>query len=160
MPDLTAKLGLERQTAYVLKAIYGGMRSVLREPVRERIAIGSLSELIDYAGLSLNHETVKVLRTLYLDRQNGLISDEESNRGTVDHLPVYPREIVRRALKLGASAVIIMHNHPWGDPTPSEGDVRFSHQVEHALSVMNIALHDSLVIRKKGFASLRSPGRL
>jgi DNA repair protein RadC len=90
----------------------------------------------------------------------GLISDEEANRGTVDHVPIYPREIVKRALEPGASAVIVVHNHPSGDPTPSQADASFSQQVERALSVMNIALHDSLIVGKSGFASLRSLGQL
>ena len=124
-PDLTARLGIGHQMAYALKAIHAGMRSVLQEPIRERIQLGSYAELIDYVGLSLKHETVEVLRLLYLDRKNGLISDEEAQRGTVDHVPIYPREIVKRALELGASAVIMVHNHPSGDPAPSEADVSF-----------------------------------
>jgi DNA repair protein RadC len=160
VPDLTTKLGIGHQVAYALKAIHAGMRSVLQEPIRERIQIGSFAELIDYVGLSLKHETVEVLRLLYLDRENGLISDEEGQRGTVDHVPVYPREIVKRALELGASAIIMVHNHPSGDPTPSQADVSFSQQVERALSVMNITLHDSLIIGTKGFTSLRSLRRL
>jgi DNA repair protein RadC len=160
VPDLTARLGIGHQMAYALKAIHAGMRSVLQEPIRERIQLGSYAELIDYVGLSLKHETVEVLRLLYLDRKNGLISDEEAQRGTVDHVPIYPREIVKRALELGASAVIMVHNHPSGDPAPSEADVSFSQQVERALSVMNITLHDSLIVGKSGFASLRSLRRL
>jgi DNA repair protein RadC len=132
------------------------MRSILREPIRERIRIGSFAELVDYVGLSLKHETIEVLRVLYLDRKNGLISDEETHRGTVDHVPIYPREIVKRALELGASAVILVHNHPSGDLTPSKSDAIFSQEVQRALSIMNMALHDSLIIGKNGFASLRS----
>jgi DNA repair protein RadC len=160
VPDLTMKLGVRQEIAYALRAIHAGMRSVLREPLRERIPIGTFTELIDYVGITLKHETIEVLRMLYLDRKNGLISDEEANRGTVDHVPIYPREIVKRALELGASAVIMVHNHPSGDPTPSKADVSFSQQVERALSVMNIVLHDSLIVGKSGFASLRSLGRL
>jgi DNA repair protein RadC len=160
LPDLTSKLGIRQDIAYVLKAIHAGMRSVLKEPIRERILIGSFPQLIDYLGLSLKHETVEVLRMLYLDRKNGLMSDEETHRGTVDHVPIYPREIVKRALEVGASAVIMVHNHPSGDPTPSEADVSFSQQVERALSTMNIALHDSLIIGRSGYTSLRSLGRL
>ena len=159
-PDLTARLDIGYRTAYALRAIHAGMRSVLQEPIRERIQIGSYAELIDYVGLSLKHETVEVLRLFYLDRKNGLISDEEAQRGTVDHVPIYPREVVKRALELGASAVIMVHNHPSGDPAPSQADVSFSQHVERALSVMNITLHDSLIVGKSGFASLRSLGRL
>ena len=160
VPDLTMKLGVRQEIAYALRAIHAGMRSVLREPLRERIPIGTFTELIDYVGISLKHETIEVLRMLYLDRKNGLISDEEANRGTVDHVPIYPREIVKRALEIGASAVIMVHNHPSGDPMPSKADVSFSQQLERALSVMNIALHDSLIVGKSGFASLRSLGQL
>jgi DNA repair protein RadC len=157
--DLTIRLGLNEQVAYALKAIYAGMRSVLREPIRERIEIGSFSALIDYVGLSLKHEKIEVLRVLYLDRKNRLISDEESGRGTVDHVPLYPREIVRRALELGASAVILIHNHPSGDHTPSAADATVGQNVERALGVMGIALHDSLVLGTNGFSSLRTLGK-
>ena len=158
--DLTTRLGVKEQMAFALKAIHAGMRSVLREPIRERIEIGSFTALIDYIGLSLKHERVEVLRVIYLDRKNGLISDEEAGRGTIDHVPLYPREIVRRALELGASAVILMHNHPSGDPTPSATDVTLSQEVQRALGVMQITLHDSLVLGRNGFASLRSLRKL
>jgi DNA repair protein RadC len=158
--DLITNLGIRRDVAYRLKAIHVGICSVVKEPICERVRIGSFTQLIDYMGLSLKHETVEVLRLLYLDRKNGLIADEEANRGTVDHVPIYPREIVKRALELGASAVIMVHNHPSGDPTPSEADVSFSQQVERALSVMNITLHDSLIIGKNTSTSLRELGRL
>jgi DNA repair protein RadC len=157
--DLTTRLGIKEQVAYTLKAIYAGMRSVLREPMRERIEIGSFTALIDYIGLSLKHEKIEVLRVLYLDRKNRLISDEESGRGTVDHVPLYPREIVRRALELGASAVILIHNHPSGDHTPSAADATVGQNVERALGVMGIALHDSLVLGTNGFSSLRTLGK-
>jgi DNA repair protein RadC len=158
--DLTTRLDVKEQVAYGLKAIYAGMRSILCESIRERIEIGSFTALIDYVGLSLKHESVEVLRVLYLDRNNRLISDEEAGRGTVDHVPLYPREIVRRALELGASAVILVHNHPSGDPTPSALDASLSQEVRRALSVMNIPLHDSLIVGRHGFASLRSLRKL
>lgn len=160
VPELTTKLGIREEIAYALRAVHVGMRSVLKEPLRERIPIGSFTQLIDYLGISLKYETVEVLRLLYLDRKNGLISDEEANRGTVDHVPMYPREIVRRALELGASAVIMAHNHPSGDPTPSQTDISFSQHVARALSVVDITLHDSLIVGKNRVASLRSLARL
>jgi DNA repair protein RadC len=158
--DLTTRLGVNQQLAYALKAIYAGMRSVLREPIRERIEIGSFTALTDYVSLSMKHESVEVLRVLYLDRKNGLICDEETNRGTLDHVPLYPREIVRRALELGASAVILVHNHPSGDPTPSALDASMSQQVQRALSTMEITLHDSLIVGRNGVASRRSLRKL
>jgi DNA repair protein RadC len=158
--DLTTRLGVNQQLAYALKAIHAGMRSILREPIRERIEIGSFTALTDYVSLSMKHESVEVLRVLYLDRKNGLICDEETNRGTLDHVPLYPREIVRRALELGASAVILVHNHPSGDPTPSALDASMSQQVQRALSTMEITLHDSLIVGRNGVASLRSLRKL
>ena len=160
VPELTSKLGIRQDIACALKAIHISMVSILREPLRERITIGSFAQLIDYLGVSLKHETVEVMRVLYLDRRNGLISDEETNRGSVDHVPIYPREVVRRALELGASAVIMVHNHPSGDCAPSEADVSFSQQVARALGTMNIALHDSLIVGRNRYASLRSSGQL
>jgi DNA repair protein RadC len=157
--DLTTRLEIEEQIAYALKAIHAGMCLVLREPIQRRIEIGSFTALTDYVGLSIKHESVEVLRVLYLDRKNGLICDEAS-RGTVDHVPLYPREVVRRALELGASAVILVHNHPSGDPTPSPSDASLSQEVQRALSVMNIPLHDSLIVGRNGFTSLRSLGKL
>lgn len=153
-------LGIQGQIAYALKAIHAGMRSVLREPIRERILIQSYTELIDYLGLGLRHETIEVLRVLYLDRNNGMIADEEANRGTVDHVPLYPREIVKRALQHGASAVIMVHNHPSGNPEPSSPDVSFSRELQRALNVMGIAMHDSLIVGRNGHASLRGLGHL
>jgi DNA repair protein RadC len=135
------------------------MRSVLKEQIRERVSIGSFTKLIDYLGDSLKYKTAEVLRILYLDRKNGLISDEEIDRGTLD-VPIYSREIVKRALKLGASAVIMAQSRPSGDPVPSEADASFSQQVERSLSTMNIVLHDSLVVGDRGVASLRGLGRL
>lgn len=158
--DLIKNLGIGPDAAYRLKAIHVGICSVVREPIRERVRIGSVTELTDYMHASLKHETVDVLRLLYLDRKNGLIADEEASRGTVDHVPIHPREVVKRALVLGASAVIIVHNRPLGSPRPSEADFSFSQQVGRALSVMDITLHDCLIVAKGGFASLRSLQRL
>jgi DNA repair protein RadC len=160
VPDLITKLGIRSDIAYVLKAFQIGMHSVLKEPICERVSIGSLTQLIDYLGDSLNYKTVEVLRILYLDRKNGLMWDEQTNRGPIDDVPIQPCEIVKRVFKLGASAVIVAHNHPSGDPTPSEADVSFSQEVERALSIMNIALHDSLIVGRNGYTSLRRQGWL
>lgn len=159
VPDLITKLGIRPDIAYALSAIQTSMRSLMKEPIHKRVSIGSFTQVIDYLGDSLKYKAVEMLRVLYLDRKNGLISDEEANGGTLD-APIYARTIVRRALELGASAVIMVHNHPSGHPPPSEADVSFSQQVERSLSVMNIVLHDSLIVGERGVASLRSSGRL
>jgi DNA repair protein RadC len=97
-------------------------------------------------------------RVLFLDRKNILIADEVQARGTIDHTPVYPREIVKRALELGASAIILVHNHPSGDPTPSRADIEMTREVAAAAKALNIAVHDHLVVGRSGHASFKSLG--
>jgi len=97
-------------------------------------------------------------RILFLDRKNILIADEVQARGTIDHTPVYPREIVKRALELGASAIILVHNHPSGDPTPSRADIDMTREVAAAAKALNIAVHDHLVVGRSGHASFKSLG--
>ena len=99
-------------------------------------------------------------RVLFLDRKNCLIADEVQNRGTVDHTPVYPREIVKRALELTASAIILVHNHPSGDPTPSKADIQMTREIVTAAKALGIAVHDHLVVGRGGHASFKSLGLL
>jgi DNA repair protein RadC len=106
------------------------------------------------------HRETEQFRILYLDRKNVLIADEEQARGTVDHVPVYPREVVKRALELNASALILVHNHPSGDPTPSESDITMTAQVQDAAQVLGITLHDHLIIGKERELSFRAQGYL
>ena len=106
------------------------------------------------------HRETEQFRVLYLDRKNVLIADEEQARGTVDHVPVYPREVVKRALEVNASALILVHNHPSGDPTPSEQDIAMTAQIKDAAEVMGIVLHDHLIIGKSRELSFRSEGYL
>jgi DNA repair protein RadC len=106
----------------------------------------------------LQHETREQFRVLYLDKKNQLIADELMNRGTVDHAPVYPREVMRRALELSSSAVILVHNHPSGDPTPSRADIEITRQVVEAGKPLSIAVHDHLVVGRDGVASFKALG--
>ena len=99
-------------------------------------------------------------RVLYLDRKNVLIADEEQARGTVDHVPVYPREIIRRALELNASALILVHNHPSGDPTPSRSDVEMTAAIDTACAAIGVTIHDHVIIGKETDASFRALGLL
>jgi DNA repair protein RadC len=99
-------------------------------------------------------------RVLFLDRKNRLIADEVQNRGTVDHTPVYPREIIKRALELTASAIILVHNHPSGDPTPSKADIQMTREIVAAAKALSIAVHDHLVVGRGGHASFKSLGLL
>ena len=106
------------------------------------------------------HRPMEHFRVLFLDRKNILIADEEQAKGTVDHVPVYPREVAKRALELDASALILVHNHPSGDPTPSDTDVAMTNRINAALSALGIALHDHVIIGKEKDASFRSLGLL
>jgi len=129
-----------------------------RETIRKRTVIGSWSALLAYVKVALANEPREQFRVLFLDNKNQLIADEVMNRGTVDHAPVYPREVVRRALELSASAVILVHNHPSGDPTPSRQDIDMTRQVVEAGRSLKISVHDHLVVGREGVASFKALG--
>ena len=129
-----------------------------REPTRRRTVISSWSALLSYVRLAIQHEGREQVRVLYLDRKNQLILDEVTNEGTVDHAPVYPREIIRRALELSASSVILVHNHPSGDPTPSRADVEITQAVVAAGKPLGVTVHDHLVVGREGVVSFKAKG--
>jgi len=147
-----------RFTTVLLKAVQAVMERVLREEISERPLLTSWTALIDYLRMTMMHETAEHFRLLFLDRKNILIRDEVQSRGTVDHTPLYPREVVKRALELAASALIMVHNHPSGDPTPSRADIEMTRQVIQALEAVNITVHDHVIIGKKDHLSFRSQG--
>lgn len=147
-----------RFTQVLLEAVHELLQRILREEVRAREAITSPEALRAYLQVAMGREATEQLRILFLDRKNRLIRDEVHGRGTVDHAPLYTREVVKRALELGASAVILVHNHPSGDPTPSKGDVETTRQVAAALSQVGIALHDHLIVGHDRIESLRELG--
>jgi DNA repair protein RadC len=126
----------------------------------QRPVMSSWQELIDYCHTAMAHRETEHFRVLYLDRKNVLIADEEQERGTVDHVPVYPREIAKRALELNASALILVHNHPSGDPTPSEADIQMTLRIKDSADVLGLVLHDHLIIGKSRELSFRSAGLL
>ncbi|WGF89077.1 RadC family protein [Marinivivus vitaminiproducens] len=143
-------------TVVQLKAMQALFERVLREPIRERCVISSWTQLLDYLQAAMVHEPTEHFRILFLDRKNLLIRDEIQTRGTVDHTPLYPREVVKRALELAASAIIMVHNHPSGDPTPSKADIEMTRQVVEALGVVGITVHDHVIVGKNRHASFRS----
>jgi len=143
-----------------LKVIEAAAVRLTRAKVLGRPVLGSWQALLDYCQASMGHHKTEQFRVLFLDRKNVLIGDEIQQRGTVDHTPVYPREVVKRALELGASALILVHNHPSGDPTPSRADIEMTRQVAEAGKSLGIALHDHLVIGKGEHASFKSLGLL
>src|SRR5213080_3442429 len=115
-------------------------------------------QLIDYCHAALAHEKTEQFRILFLDRKNVLIADERQQRGTIDHTPVYPREVVKRALELGASALIMVHNHPSGDPTPSKADIEMTREVQKAAATLGVTLHDHVILGRGRHTSLKSLG--
>jgi DNA repair protein RadC len=129
-----------------------------KQEMREREALSSWNAVVAYCTRAMAGETTEQFRILFLDRKNKLLRDEVQNRGTVDHTPVYPREVVKRALELGASAIILVHNHPSGDPTPSASDVEMTKQITDAAKTLDIAVHDHLIIGRGKHTSLRQLG--
>jgi DNA repair protein RadC len=140
----------------LLKAVNDLFQRVLREEIKDRPVIGSWTALLDYLQVAMQHETAEHFRVLFLDRKNILIRDEVQSRGTVDHTPLYPREVVKRALELAASSVILVHNHPSGDPTPSQAGIDMTRQVIAALAQVNIAVHDHIVVGKNRHTSFKT----
>jgi len=143
-----------------LKIVAAAAQRLARSRVIQRPVLTSWDALLDYCHTAMAHGEIEQFRVLYLDRKNVLIADEEQARGTVDHVPVYPREIMRRALELTASALILVHNHPSGDPTPSQADIAMTGRIVAAAEVMGIAVHDHLIIGKSRELSFRSEGLL
>lgn len=141
-----------------LKIIEAAAQRLARARVLNRPVLSSWQALLDYCHTAMAHAETEQFRVLYLDRKNNLIADEEQARGTVDHVPVYPREILRRALELNASALILVHNHPSGDPTPSEADITMTQRICRAADSLSISVHDHLIIGKSREISFRSEG--
>ncbi|WP_240229550.1 RadC family protein [Devosia lacusdianchii] len=121
----------------------------------EQPILSSWSQLIDYCRSQMAFQSIEQFRILFLDKKNRLIADEVQQTGTVDHTPVYPREVIRRTLELSATALILVHNHPSGDPAPSSADVRMTKEISDIAKPLGITLHDHIIIGKSGHASLR-----
>ena len=143
-----------------LKIIEAAAHRLSRARVMQRQVISSWDALLDYCHTTMAHRETEQFRVFYLDRKNVLIADEEQASGTVDHVPVYPREVVKRALQHNASALILVHNHPSGDPTPSDNDIAMTRQVQAAADALGITLHDHIIIGKSCELSFRSQGYL
>lgn len=156
---LTYKRVNERTLA-LFKALRETGRRLIRAEIENRPVISSWDALVNYCRVSLADEKIERFHVLYLNRKNRLIADEQQQRGTVDHTPVYPREVVKRALELGATAVILVHNHPSGDPTPSKADIDMTRTVKDAAEVIGITLYDHIIVGRSGAQSLRALGVL
>jgi len=158
--ELKTVSGVGEAVALDLKLIHATALRLGREAIGKRPVISSWSALLAYVRTALAHEPREQFRVLFLDKKNQLIADEVMGHGTVDHAPVYPREVVRRALELSASAIILVHNHPGGDPTPSAADVDMTRQVAEAGRALRITVHDHLVVARHGTASFKALGLL
>lgn len=152
--------GMGEASIAALKTAKAAADRLLGAPLLNRPLLSGWRQLLDYCHVAMAHDPVEVVRVLYLDRKNRLIQDELQARGTVDHTPLYPREVVKRALELGASALIVVHNHPSGDPTPSRADISVTNQLKDAAATLGIVLHDHLIVARQGHTSFRAQGLL
>jgi DNA repair protein RadC len=141
-----------------LKAAQALAQRLLLDEAKKQPVLSSWKQVIAYVRAAMAHERTEQFRILFLDKKNILLRDEVQQRGTVDHAPVYPREVVKRALELGASALILVHNHPSGDPTPSKADIEMTKDVQKAAAALGLLVHDHIVIGRDGHASLRTLG--
>ncbi|MBV9553448.1 MAG: DNA repair protein RadC [Alphaproteobacteria bacterium] len=160
-PDALLQVpGLGVAGAAALKSVREAALRLIKAELRERPVIGSWDRLIDYCRAHIAYGKVEEFHLLFLDRKNALIAHEPQQRGTVDHTPVYTREVVKRALELGASALILVHNHPSGDPTPSRADIAITKDIVAAAKPLGVTVHDHIVIGRGGHTSLRDMGLL
>jgi len=158
--DLKKVKGMGDAAVASLKVIQTASLKLLRENAKQRPVMGSWKQVIDYCQAAMGHLKQEQFRLLFLDRHNKLIADEVQQTGTVDHTPVYPREVVKRALELGASALILVHNHPSGDTTPSRADINVTKDIQEATKKLDIAVHDHIIIGIDSHTSFKSRGLL
>ena len=152
--------GVGETTIAALRVVRAAAVRLAREDASERTVLSSWDRVLAYCRTALAHEPTERVHVLFLDTKNVLIRAEAQGRGTIDHTPVYPREVVKRALELGAAAMILVHNHPSGDPTTSKADIDMTRQIVAAAKPLGIEIHDHLIIAKRGHASFKSLGLL
>lgn len=150
--------GMGEAAVAQLKLVEAAALRLSKTRLLNRPALSSWSALLDYCSAAMARSATEEFRVLFLDRKNNLIADEVQSTGTVDHAPVYPREIVKRSLELSASALILVHNHPSGDPTPSRTDIDMTREIVEAANALRIAVHDHIVIGRGGTASFKALG--
>jgi DNA repair protein RadC len=154
--ELLETRGLGPHSVAALKLVQAASLRAARAEVMEAPVLNNWDRLIEYLTLALARERIEQFRVLFLDSRNRLIADEAQARGTVNHTPVYPREVVKRALDLHATALILVHNHPSGDPTPSNADLEMTEQIRDAAAVLSITLHDHVIIGNGRWLSFRA----
>jgi len=154
-PEALAAAGLNLAGIAAVKVAREAALRLMRAELQQRPVVNSWDKLIDYCSAQVAHGKIEEFHILFLDRKNVLIKDERQQRGTIDHTPVYPREVVKRALELGASALILVHNHPSGDPTPSKADIAVTKDIKKAAAPLGVVLHDHVIIGRNRHTSLR-----
>jgi DNA repair protein RadC len=157
-PDALAAAGLNFTGIAAIKSVREAALRLMRFRLGDRPVVNSWDRLIDYCSAHVAHNKVEEFHILFLDRKNVLLKHERQQRGTVDHTPVYTREVVKRALELGAAAMILVHNHPSGDPTPSKADIAVTQDIKKAAALLGVLLHDHVIIARDRHASLRDLG--
>jgi DNA repair protein RadC len=149
------EVGLKDGSVNVLKLIAAAADRIAKGEIKRNVALSSWNEVIDYCRSSMAFADKEQFRLLFLDKRNQLIADEVQQIGTIDHTPVYPREVIKRALELSATALILVHNHPSGDPTPSQADIAMTKAIVDIAAPLGIAVHDHIIVGKGGHASLK-----
>ncbi len=158
-PERLAEIdGMSLNAATELKIVEAAAQRLAKGKIKRRTSMGSWGEVVDYCRAAMAFSDKEEFRVLFLDKKNGLIADEVQGVGTVDHTPVYPREVVKRALELSASAVILVHNHPSGDPTPSQQDVKLTLDIIGMAKPLGVMIHDHIIVARQGHASLKGLG--
>ena len=147
--------GIKQATAIDMKIVAAAAKQLLKSEVHSRELLSSWAAVLEYCTAAMAYESKEQFRILFLDKKNGLIADEVQQTGTIDHTPVYPREVLKRAIELSATAVILVHNHPSGDPTPSRADIDMTRKIIEAIKPLGIIVHDHIIIGKSGHASLK-----
>jgi len=160
LDQLSKIKGVGDAVALELKIVEAAAHRLSRAKVIARPVISSWNALLDYCHTVMAHRDTEQFRVLFLDIKNVLIADEAQAKGTIDHVPVYPREVVKRALELNAASILLVHNHPSGDPTPSQADIDMTRQIAQAASALGLTIHDHLIIGKSSELSFRSEGLL
>ncbi len=158
--ELAAQPELGVNHAAAIKLVQAAALRMMQAEVREQPVLNNMERLNAYLNAALSREKIEQFRVLFLDSKNRLIADEAQSRGTVNHTPVYPREVVKRALELHATALILVHNHPSGDPTPSRADIEMTAAIRTAAETLDIVLHDHLILGNGQMFSFRREGLL
>lgn len=150
--------GMGETSAAALKSVAVAARRMARSEISEKPVLGSWQALLDYLAIDMAHLTVERVRVLYLDTRNRLIDDHHVGDGSIDEAAIHPREVIRRAMDLGASALILVHNHPSGSPEPSQADIQITNRIAEAGRLLGVIVHDHVIVGREGHVSLRAKG--